>query len=496
MRDNREGGSSPNDTATTPVAQWLVQNSLQEYIETFNDQGFIDLEDLQYFVLTDAAGFATLVTKKGHQSRIRRLLGLAPQNPSVNTTTTTTSSNWPQDPGTTTPGEDYADDSTSAPGHPSGPWGGASSTASNSGHGGYLAPAFSAAGLTHPQSGHHPEAEAAYHHQYGARHTNYSPHPPPYSQPSDEYPYGWEYSHQPAMVRHHHHHSTKHHSHGSRKNSGSGISATSSRRHSQPTSRSSSTGRRRHSSSGRDRERERHERDQTPHRHSSPHSHAWYPPGHPRSSNYHSGSYSSDLYNLGADYNTYVHHRAAPQTSLHTPTHNQHKKQAFPPSFPPAHRTPSPPVGNNRSPLSANGRSHSRNGRLSPSRSSSSHAHSTTSTAAHQPKEQSWFPGAGGPPPDLIVIYKYFCRFGDRENQGRMNSVKFAKFVREMNLLDYNLTITDVDLIFAKVKAPHTQTIDFDAFCDALPMLATVKHPGITGDDAVSMFLQDLSAVI
>lgn len=52
-------------------------------------------------------------------------------------------------------------------------------------------------------------------------------------------------------------------------------------------------------------------------------------------------------------------------------------------------------------------------------------------------------------------IFKSFCAFGaDKGNSAPlMDGGKLAKMTRDLKLLDKNLTSTDVDIIFSKVKA-------------------------------------------
>ena len=61
--------------------------------------------------------------------------------------------------------------------------------------------------------------------------------------------------------------------------------------------------------------------------------------------------------------------------------------------------------------------------------------------------------------------------------QGKeMDGKTFAKLTKDCKLLDKNLTSTDVDIIFAKVKAgPAARKIHFDEFKKALPHLAAKK---------------------
>ena len=52
-------------------------------------------------------------------------------------------------------------------------------------------------------------------------------------------------------------------------------------------------------------------------------------------------------------------------------------------------------------------------------------------------------------------VYKSFCAFGasNKDSVAFMDNSKFAKFARDLKLLDKKLTATDIDIMFNKVKA-------------------------------------------
>lgn len=54
--------------------------------------------------------------------------------------------------------------------------------------------------------------------------------------------------------------------------------------------------------------------------------------------------------------------------------------------------------------------------------------------------------------PPLEDTFRKFCSFGAKDSPSSMDGTKFAKFCKDMKLLDKNLTTTDVDIIFAKSK--------------------------------------------
>lgn len=53
----------------------------------------------------------------------------------------------------------------------------------------------------------------------------------------------------------------------------------------------------------------------------------------------------------------------------------------------------------------------------------------------------------------LEDVFKSFCAFGSgKDGAAMMDGAKFAKFCRDMKLLDKKFTQTDVDIIFSKCK--------------------------------------------
>ncbi|KAI0228059.1 Tubulin polymerization-promoting protein family member 2 [Lamellibrachia satsuma] len=87
-------------------------------------------------------------------------------------------------------------------------------------------------------------------------------------------------------------------------------------------------------------------------------------------------------------------------------------------------------------------------------------------------------------------VFKSFCAFGAKGAAPLMDGSKLAKFCRDLKLIDKNLTATEVDIIFSKVKAKTERKITFQQFQEALKMLAAKKYPG---DEAG---LEKLTAII
>ncbi|KAJ1552692.1 hypothetical protein HK096_010776 [Nowakowskiella sp. JEL0078] len=90
---------------------------------------------------------------------------------------------------------------------------------------------------------------------------------------------------------------------------------------------------------------------------------------------------------------------------------------------------------------------------------------------------------------ELKNIYESFCSFGSTRNNSSgslmdingstMDGAKFAKFARDTKIVDgKKITITDIDIIFNKVKAKSSRRIDWNEFQNALYLIAEKKYPG------------------
>jgi len=53
----------------------------------------------------------------------------------------------------------------------------------------------------------------------------------------------------------------------------------------------------------------------------------------------------------------------------------------------------------------------------------------------------------------LEAVFKSFCSFGAGKDEALMDSTKCSKLFRDLKLYGKNLTETDVDIAFNKVKA-------------------------------------------
>jgi len=83
----------------------------------------------------------------------------------------------------------------------------------------------------------------------------------------------------------------------------------------------------------------------------------------------------------------------------------------------------------------------------------------------------------------LQRMFQAYCAFGtvripnDEDISGlEMDSMRFAKFCRECNLTEHQLTPSGVDLIFAKCVPAGHRKLDFWAFLGALYLIAHVQN--------------------
>ena len=76
---------------------------------------------------------------------------------------------------------------------------------------------------------------------------------------------------------------------------------------------------------------------------------------------------------------------------------------------------------------------------------------------------------------DLRATFIDFASYGAREEAAAMDGKALMKLARDARLLSARLSPTDVDLIFAKVKAKGARRVDFDQFVSALSLFAQKK---------------------
>jgi hypothetical protein len=75
-----------------------------------------------------------------------------------------------------------------------------------------------------------------------------------------------------------------------------------------------------------------------------------------------------------------------------------------------------------------------------------------------------------------------------------MDNVKFAKFCKDCKVIDgKNITTTEIDITFNKLKAHGQRKIDFDTFVEILQDLAPKKYPNKSGREAYKQLLSHIS---
>lgn len=98
--------------------------------------------------------------------------------------------------------------------------------------------------------------------------------------------------------------------------------------------------------------------------------------------------------------------------------------------------------------------------------------------------------GAGGSTPvEVTALEESFRRFaihGDTRATGKeMHGKNWSKLCKDCGVIDgKNVTLTDVDIVFSKVKKKTSRTIVFDEFKAALGELARKKYKEKTGEEA------------
>jgi len=97
----------------------------------------------------------------------------------------------------------------------------------------------------------------------------------------------------------------------------------------------------------------------------------------------------------------------------------------------------------------------------------------------------------------LKKVYEYYCAYAP--SAPAIDNMKWTKAVVDMGLIDdKKLTKTDVDLIFAKVKAKSARRIELDGWVAGLTEVATKLYPKSSGVKSplaalVATDLRDLS---
>ncbi|XP_037655314.1 tubulin polymerization-promoting protein [Choloepus didactylus] len=98
--------------------------------------------------------------------------------------------------------------------------------------------------------------------------------------------------------------------------------------------------------------------------------------------------------------------------------------------------------------------------------------------------------GAAAAGPELSALEEAFRRFavhGDSRASGReMHGKNWSKLCRDCRVIDgKNVTVTDVDIVFSKIKGKSCRTITFEQFQEALEELAGKRFRDKSKEEAV-----------
>ncbi|XP_018597724.2 tubulin polymerization-promoting protein family member 3 [Scleropages formosus] len=87
----------------------------------------------------------------------------------------------------------------------------------------------------------------------------------------------------------------------------------------------------------------------------------------------------------------------------------------------------------------------------------------------------------------LLVSFKKFAIHGDTKATGKeMNGKNWAKLCKDCKVIDgKNVTSTDVDIVFSKVKAKNSRVITYEEFEKALQELAPKRFKDQSKEEAL-----------
>ncbi|MBN3311132.1 TPPP protein, partial [Amia calva] len=87
----------------------------------------------------------------------------------------------------------------------------------------------------------------------------------------------------------------------------------------------------------------------------------------------------------------------------------------------------------------------------------------------------------------LEDAFRKFAIHGDTRATGKeMHGKNWSKLCKDCGIIDgKNITLTDVDIVFSKVKKKSCRTITYDQFIEALGVLAKKRFKDKPGEEAV-----------
>ncbi|XP_051567080.1 tubulin polymerization-promoting protein family member 3-like isoform X2 [Myxocyprinus asiaticus] len=92
----------------------------------------------------------------------------------------------------------------------------------------------------------------------------------------------------------------------------------------------------------------------------------------------------------------------------------------------------------------------------------------------------------------LLNSFKKFAIHGDTKASGKeMNGKNWAKLCKDCKVIDSkNITSTDVDIVFTKVKSKTSRVITYEEFQKALEELAPKRFKGQSKEEALQSIYQ------
>ncbi|XP_061645985.1 tubulin polymerization-promoting protein family member 3 [Phyllopteryx taeniolatus] len=92
----------------------------------------------------------------------------------------------------------------------------------------------------------------------------------------------------------------------------------------------------------------------------------------------------------------------------------------------------------------------------------------------------------------LLSAFSRFAVHGDAHASGReLNGKNWAKLCKDCKIIDgKNVSGTDVDIVFSKVKQKSSRVINFDEFQQALKELAPQRFKGKSREEAITAIYQ------
>jgi len=79
-----------------------------------------------------------------------------------------------------------------------------------------------------------------------------------------------------------------------------------------------------------------------------------------------------------------------------------------------------------------------------------------------------------------------YSSFGDKNSAGQIDNNMFSKLCKECGIVNKQVTTTDVDITFAKVKPKGLRKLDWAGFNEALALLAQKRFPSANKETSLS----------